>query len=251
MLRRHSPFYANFFFVLALSAGLFSCKTGPFSQRSERPSWATPYYFSALPFTISTTVPHPPADGTLSDDADLRTLMEWQARRTPADCAAARIQEIPTLRTLFGRKEVGDRNLPDFTKMELEKLVVLTNFFEKFHRDISFVNYEAKEHFTKRRPFDRKDEVQPCIKLEKSFTYPSGHAAIGAAGAEVLKEIFPKRKTALRKAGLQAGYNRIIGGVHYPSDVEAGAELGRKAYKALRALPAFQADLNAVKKALR
>ena len=44
--------------------------------------------------------------------------------------------------------------------------------------------------------------------------------------AEVLAEIYPDQRDALLARGRQIGFDRIIGGVHYPSDVVAGAALG-------------------------
>jgi acid phosphatase (class A) len=59
-----------------------------------------------------------------------------------------------------------------------------------------------------------------------SPSYPSGHATRGLAYAAVLAELVPERREALLERGRQVGVDRVIGGVHWPSDIEAGQRLG-------------------------
>ena len=52
----------------------------------------------------------------------------------------------------------------------------------------------------------------------------------------------PDRADAVLARGLAYGESRVICGVHYPSDVEAGRIVGAAMVAALKADPAFQAD---------
>jgi acid phosphatase (class A) len=50
-------------------------------------------------------------------------------------------------------------------------------------------------------------------------------------------------KDAILARGRQIGDDRVIGGVHFPSDVEAGRTLAQAIFAKLMASPDFQADL--------
>ncbi|MEM9227007.1 MAG: phosphatase PAP2 family protein, partial [Verrucomicrobiota bacterium] len=75
------------------------------------------------------------------------------------------------------------------------------------------------------RPYAANLQVQPCVPLEESTSYPSGHAFAGLCFALLLADIFPEQREALIERGMQIGYDRVVGGVHYPSDVLAGQRL--------------------------
>ena len=62
---------------------------------------------------------------------------------------------------------------------------------------------------------------------ETSAAYPSGHATHGMVYAMILAEIAPEQRPALLQRGREIGWNRVIAGVHYPSDIAAGRVLGR------------------------
>jgi acid phosphatase (class A) len=63
----------------------------------------------------------------------------------------------------------------------------------------------------------------------------------------VLGELAPAQASSLLQAGRGIGDSRVICGVHYQSDVEAGRMLGASMVAAEHADPAFRADLAAAK----
>lgn len=105
---------------------------------------------------------------------------------------------------------------------------------------------EAKEVWPRRRPF--LDLGHPICtphkraRLEQSGAYPSGHAAIGWAVALVLGELVPGRAEAILARGLAYGQSRVVCGVHWPSDVEAGQRVAAAALAATRRDPVYQAQ---------
>lgn len=58
--------------------------------------------------------------------------------------------------------------------------------------------------------------------------YVSGHATYSAAVAEVLAYLFPEDAELFRAKAEEAARSRVYGGIHYRSDNEAGAWLGRR-----------------------
>lgn len=79
------------------------------------------------------------------------------------------------------------------------------------------------------------------------YSYPSGHSTRGTVFAFVLAELFPAQREAILARGREAGWLRVQGGVHYPSDILAGRVLGLAIGHALMRSPAFQADLAAAR----
>lgn len=79
--------------------------------------------------------------------------------------------------------------------------------------------------------------------IETSGSYPSGHSLIGWSWGLVLAELIPERSTQLVARGRDFGESRVICGVHWQSDVEAGRELGSVLVARLHADAGFLADL--------
>jgi acid phosphatase (class A) len=103
-----------------------------------------------------------------------------------------------------------------------------TALIDKVGKDIKVVTDGLKAHFKRPRPYMTDARVQPAIERETSPSYPSGHATRGLAIAVVLSELAPERREALLAQGRLVGVNRVIGGVHYPSDIESGQRLALK-----------------------
>jgi hypothetical protein len=58
-------------------------------------------------------------------------------------------------------------------------------------------------------------------------SYPSGHATASGAAEVVLSRFFPANEAWLRGQAEEAAESRLLGGIHFRSDNEAGLELGR------------------------
>jgi acid phosphatase (class A) len=86
-----------------------------------------------------------------------------------------------------------------------------------------------------------------CVPREKWIetdgSYPSGHGLIGWSWALVISEVAPEHASAVLARGREFGDSRIICGVHYQSDLEAGRYLGSAMVSRLHQDPAFMADL--------
>lgn len=110
--------------------------------------------------------------------------------------------------------------------------------------DAGLATYAAKRHYQRARPFAQLKE-STCTPsdeaaLTKDGSYPSGHAAVGWAWGLILAELAPEREGALLQRGLDYGTSRMVCGVHWASDVEAGRLIGAATLARMRANPIFQ-----------
>lgn len=170
----------------------------------------------------------PPAKGSAEEMQDYRIIHEYQNQRTSAQCAAADAQSYPSAEVLFGpRSRV--LTAAEFKSVETK--------IERITSKVIDVASHFKEKYDRPRPYNVDRTIHPCVaKPGGNAAYPSGHATLGIVLSLVLAKEFPAKKETILEHGLQIGTNRLIGGVHHPSDVEAGQNLGRQIGKKLNAV---------------
>jgi membrane-associated phospholipid phosphatase len=76
----------------------------------------------------------------------------------------------------------------------------------------------------RRRP--NLDDLPPLVKTGTQISYPSAHATTSFAGARALATALPAAGAPLYAAAAAMALSRPYVGVHYPSDIVAGALLG-------------------------
>jgi undecaprenyl-diphosphatase len=88
------------------------------------------------------------------------------------------------------------------------------------------VNAVIKPLVGRERPCFVLEHVRLLIPQPHSRSFPSSHAANMAAMAALFAIRYPKYSFLFILAAVLIGFSRIFVGVHYPSDVAAGALLG-------------------------
>lgn len=90
------------------------------------------------------------------------------------------------------------------------------------------VTYGMKYLIDRERPFDRYPDRVHAYSHETSPSFPSGHTATAFALATSLCVKYPKWYVIAPSAlwACSVGVSRMNEGVHYPSDVLAGAAIG-------------------------
>jgi len=79
------------------------------------------------------------------------------------------------------------------------------------------------------RPFVTLHHVHLLIGRPGSTAFPSSHATTAFAGATIVSYCFPRAAVPLYAVGAMVAFSRVYVGVHYPSDVIAGAVIGTAA----------------------
>ena len=80
--------------------------------------------------------------------------------------------------------------------------------------------------FAIRRRRPTLDGLPPLVKTGSQISYPSAHATTSFAGARALAGVVPAATPALYAVAALMALSRPYVGVHYPSDIVAGAALG-------------------------
>ena len=119
-------------------------------------------------------------------------------------------------------------------------------FFEKVQKDAETVTDLGKDHFRRPRPFTT-DPSLANGKLEKSFSYPSGHSTETMVLGLVLAEADPAQHDAILAHARLMGWHRIEIARHYPTDIYAGRVLAQAIVRDLNQSAAFQKELAEVK----
>ncbi len=99
----------------------------------------------------------------------------------------------------------------------------------KFVKAIEKVKNKLKKSIARPRPFLTHSDLKPCLPLDHSKSYPSGHATWYSSMSLLLADLLPERRQRLLNVGQQGIAARVTCGMHYPSDVEAGQRLARAA----------------------
>lgn len=84
----------------------------------------------------------------------------------------------------------------------------------------------AKRSYDRLRPYQVDPSIRTIGKLPKDASYPSGHTSSAYAAATVLSHLWPARAHEFGWWARQTGLSRVHAGVHFPSDVQMGAQVG-------------------------
>jgi acid phosphatase (class A) len=174
---------------------------------------------------------------------DLATVLEVQKTRTPAQVERA-VADNPLSIYRFA-DVVG----PDFSAARYPQVDA---FFKRMFNDSRILVLSSKDVWDRPRPYVVSKDVQPVGELPKApGSYPSGHAIFGYLSAIILANMLPEKATALYERGYEYGTNRVITGVHFPTDLEGGRMAATAIAAALMESDQFRAELEVAKAELR
>jgi acid phosphatase (class A) len=166
------------------------------------------------------SLPPPPKSGSEAEQKDFKILLDYQEQRTDEQCHAADLQTSHTTATLFG---------PQTGVLSQSELERVDEFGDELIDTVDKASKPFKKRYSRERPYDANPEIKPCITIPGGHTsYPSSHAAMGIVLGEFLGRIFPEKADAIHAEAMQVGDNRVLGGVHHPTDIAAGRALAKQ-----------------------
>ena len=207
------------------------------------PSWAAEPYVTSKILDVSTLLPPPPVDGSPIDRAELAAVIDLQAHTSDARRAQAVVDAKESIYTLYAPVLGG--------KFDPANLPATTALFERVGASEGKTIDPSKKIFGRLRPFQAHPEVQGLEPRSTSGSYPSGHATKATLFAIVMSDLLPEKKRELWERAEDYKLSRLIMGMHYQSDLDAGARCGTAIATVMYTLPEFHTALEAARTELR
>ncbi|MEO8205787.1 MAG: hypothetical protein ABI615_06365 [Chthoniobacterales bacterium] len=184
------------------------------------PSWKVPSHAWLLK-----RIPPPPAPNSPAGKADLEKVIRLQAAATPKQIALA---QWDYKLNVFTYSEVLGKN---FTAKRFPKTAA---FFQGLNNLVLVENNYMKNHFKRPHPFELDPvHVKRIVIAPPGYSYPSYHSARCVVFENVLATLDPVHRKDFELVSEQVEIDRVLGGEHFPSDLEAGKKLGGLIYAAL------------------
>lgn len=229
--------------LLVLSIGISSL----LAQANEPKHGSTPsrgYYLTEQALPITSIVPSAPEQESATTKDELAGLHRIQIERTPEQVKAARADDAEEDIFIF-RGVMGN----GFREDQLPLTAALS---KHVHSDESFISLPLKTRFHRPRPYQWDKSINAVCKLSDApNAYPSGHSISGYLEAFTLIAMFPEKSKAIMERADDYAHNRLVCGVHYPSDIAASRVVATAAFGYMLADPKFEADLSAAKAEIR
>ena len=105
-------------------------------------------------------------------------------------------------------------------------------YFNLLIKEAASITIRLKYKYNRPRPY----QLGPVLGIDvtkyqsstaKTPAFPSGHTTQSVLVACVLGDKYPELKEKLMKTADKVSLSRVVGGHHYPSDIEYGKKLGK------------------------
>jgi acid phosphatase (class A) len=136
-------------------------------------------------------------------------------------------------------------------RFSAEKLPKAAAFFQRVTDSEDEVVDPAKKVFGRKRPFQASADVQKIEPASSSGSWPSGHTTRVTMCAIILAAMLPEQREAIWARAADYAQSRIVLGMHYPLDLEAGQRAGTAMAALMFAGPSFPMDYEAAKAEVR
>ncbi len=201
----------------------------------------TPYLSEAAAPDMVAILPSPPRGQSAAEAADkaafaatrsLKGTPRWDLATTDvADGASAILEDFACV--------LGQR-------IDQTRAPTLMTLLERVRLDISRATRGPKEHYRRLRPFVG-NEAEICVmrtaELGNAYSFPSSHATQSWTYASIMAALVPEKATQFFLRARAYGESRVVCGVHWMSDIQAGRTTGSAVFAALQGDAAFRSDL--------
>jgi acid phosphatase (class A) len=222
----------------AAAFALFAVLPAPAARAGEEP------YITAKTLDLMNFLPPPPVAGSAEDMADRAAVVAAQKAAGPERVALAQHDAEETIYVMFD-KVMGD-------KFKAEALPLTSKLFARLGESEDATIDPVKPAYGRVRPYlAAPEEIKAQVKASKSGSYPSGHTTRVTLSAIVLSAMVPEKRAEIWARADEYAWSRVVGGMHYPRDLDGGRRAGTAMAATAFADPKFQADFAAAKAELR
>jgi acid phosphatase (class A) len=195
-------------------------------------------FLQSSPLDLALIIERPPSNNSAVTLAELKQLHDIENVRTVQEANEAKAddveQDIFVYRSIFGS---------GFTPGNLSADV---------HNEEGIATEPLKAGYARPRPYQLDHSLHPICKVTtEANSYPSGHTLSGYLLGYTLAYLTPEKKDQILARTDEYAHNRLVCGVHYPSDVEASKALAAAMFGAMLLNPAFQQRLRDAQKELQ
>ncbi|WP_374532929.1 phosphatase PAP2 family protein [Phenylobacterium sp.] len=245
---RHLPPFAG----VALAVGLAACAATTASSPQLVDESLDAPLVNPIPTSLTgylaqgvidgaTLLGPPPAPDSLIGQADRARYLETRALNDTPRWKQAMVDN-----DLWGGGALKQYSCRLGVSIDEKQTPATLRILHRVELDVRTVGKPAKDHYNRARPMIG-DDRPICVPREDwmktNASYPSGHSMTGWSWSLILAELAPAKADDMLAVGKQIGESRIICGVHYASDIEAGRTLAGAMVARLHADPQFQADM--------
>jgi acid phosphatase (class A) len=216
------------------------------------PALAAPNpYLKAEP-QVAAWLPPQPAPGDSTDDSDLAVYYASRplaAVGTPSvmEAQADDVLSAPTVAERFAAAAGGTLDNANASTL----MTMMTRVLDDDGAMLAPLKHDVVDG-GRVRPYVRLPQQNACdhlvddrdFRLDKTGSYPSGHATYGWMWGLILSNIVPERADAIMAKAYGFGQSRLVCGFHYPSDLLAGRLAASALFAQLMADHGFDTDLS-------
>lgn len=88
--------------------------------------------------------------------------------------------------------------------------------------------WDAKYKVNRKRPSEIDNTLAVAVAVPPTPSYPCEDSVAAGAAAAIIAHVYPKEAQRVMAAAEEASRSRVVAGVVFPSDAQAGLDLGRK-----------------------
>lgn len=171
------------------------------------------------------TLPDPPANSSTETILELNRMVQLMNEASIKECEFALRNDLTR-----DHYETWARSASKWTGKQYD-----WNWFDTMAEQGNGLILYKKAHYNRPRPYQLgpmlEKPIERIVSDPLTPSYPSGHAFDAGMFAEALTHLHPEFKTEFDRLAVRIAKSRIISGVHFPSDCEAGIMLGRDAVR--------------------